>query len=82
MPRITAYHLLLYAIVTGALATAAGMLAATLWRLPFTSYTVWLWSTGILVVLAGLFAPPVIRGAMRAADRLRTMRRSLPIWRS
>lgn len=73
--RITTYHLLLYAIVTGAVATAAGLLTATFWTLPFTPYTVWIWTTGILVVLAGLCAPPVIRRALRAAERVSALRR-------
>lgn len=75
MARITTYHLLLYAIVTGAVATAAGLLTATFWTLPFTPYTVWIWTTGILVVVAGLLAPPVIWWVLRAGDRARAAAR-------
>lgn len=54
------YALTVYALITGAVATSAGLVFAAYVPTPLGPERTWDAATGILVVLAGLLAVPVL----------------------
>ena len=69
------FHLLLYAICTGTLSAIVGLFVTYVRRTSWSPPAVWLTATGVLVVVSGVTAAPLVALLNRRYERRLRMRR-------